>query len=76
MSRINMQSDQRADRARLEALRDRLESVVADPGTNPRDLAAVGRELRQTLAALAAVSPTAGTSKLDEIAARRRKRGA
>jgi hypothetical protein len=50
--------------------------VIADPETSPRDLASVGREYRQTLAALAAVAPASGTSKLDEIAARRRKRGA
>lgn len=63
-----------ADRARLEALRDRLEAVVSDPETAPRDLAAVSREYRQTVAALSAMAPAAGTSKLDEIAARRRKR--
>jgi hypothetical protein len=73
--RINIHR-QGADRARLEALRDRLEAVIADPETSPRDLASVGREYRQTLAALAAATPAAGTSKLDEIAARRRKRGA
>lgn len=73
--RINMHSPG-ADLARLEALRDRLEAVIADPETSPRDLASVGREYRQTLAALAAVAPASGTSKLDEIAARRRKRGA
>ncbi|CAJ1504256.1 hypothetical protein MU0083_003391 [[Mycobacterium] kokjensenii] len=50
--------------------------MIASPETSARDLAAVGREYRQTLAALAAVAPPAGTSKLDEIAARRRKRGA
>lgn len=63
------------DRARLEALRDRLESVVRDPETSPRDLAAVSREYRMTVAVLAASAPPA-PSKLDEIAARRRKRGA
>lgn len=70
-----MQSEP-SDRARLEALRDRLEAVIADPETSPRDLASVGREYRQTLAALAVVTPAAGTSALDEIAARRRSRGA
>ncbi|OBA88780.1 hypothetical protein A5633_08405 [Mycolicibacterium elephantis] len=64
------------DRARLEALRDRLEEVLNDPQTTPRDLAAVSREYRQTVAALASLTPTPGASKLDEIAARRRKRGA
>ena len=64
------------DRARLEALRDRLGGVLNDPNTSPRDLAAVSREYRHTVAALASMRPAAGTSKLDEIAARRRKRGA
>ena len=65
-----------ADRARLEALRDHLEAVIRSPDTTPRDLAAVSREYRQTIAALAALAPGVGTSKLDEIAARRRRRGA
>lgn len=64
------------DRARLEALRDLLEAVVKDPETSARDLATVSREYRLTVAALAALGPAAGTSKLDEIAERRRKRGA
>ena len=64
------------DRSRLEALRGRLEAVLNDPDTAPRDLASVSREYRQTVAALANMSPLAGTSKLDEIAARRRHRGA
>ncbi|MEB3034769.1 hypothetical protein [[Mycobacterium] nativiensis] len=64
------------DRARLEALRDHLEAVLTDSETTPRDLAAVSREYRQTIATLAATAPAAGTSKLDEIAARRRSRGA
>jgi hypothetical protein len=68
-----MQSDQ----ARLEALRDRLEAILGDPGTSPRDMAVVSREYRQTVAALAALAPTSAEStRLDEIAARRRKRGA
>lgn len=66
----------RCDRNRLEALRDRLEGVLNDPETSARDLASVSREYRQTVAALAGLGPAAGTSKLDEIAARRRKRGA
>jgi hypothetical protein len=65
-----------SDRARLEALRDRLEGVVNDPETSARDLATVSREYRQTVAALAASAPAPSASKLDEIAARRRKRGA
>ena len=64
------------DRARLEALRARLEAVVMDPGTPPRDLATVSREYRMTVAALAASAPLAAGSKLDEISARRRRRGA
>lgn len=65
-----------SDRTRLEALRARLEAVLHDPETPARDLAAVSREYRQTLAALVDLSPVAGASKLDEIAARRKKRGA
>ena len=64
------------DRASLERLRAVLEQVVNDPETAPRDLATVGRELRQTISALAALAPAEGNSALDEIAARRRKRGA
>jgi hypothetical protein len=64
------------DRSRLEALRSRLEKAMNDPETTPRDLAAVSREYRQTLAALAAIAPPAKGTKLDEIAQRRRKRGA
>src|SRR6478672_11535988 len=69
-------AEPRSDRARLEALRDLLEAVLNDAETAPRDLAAVSREYRQIVAALAQSAPAAGTSKLDEIAARRRKRGA
>jgi hypothetical protein len=65
-----------SDRRRLEALQARLEAVVHDPQTAARDLASVSREYRQTLAALAAMAPVSGPSKLDEIAARRRRRGA
>lgn len=70
------QAEKRSDRARLEALRDLLEGVLNDPETSPRDLATVSREYRLTVATLAASGPVAGSSKLDEIAARRRKRGA
>lgn len=66
----------RTDRARLEDLRDLLEGVLNAPETSPRDLATVSREYRLTVAALATIAPAAGTSKLDEIAARRRSRGA
>lgn len=63
-------------RDRLEALRDRLEAVVADPATRPGDLASVSREYRMTLAKLAEIKPSGGVSPLDEIAARRLERGA
>ena len=64
------------ERARLEALRGRLEAVLNDPDTAPRDLAAVSREYRQTIAKLSALAPAAQGSPLDEIAQRRKKRGA
>ena len=64
------------DKARLEALRDRLEAVLSDPSTSPRDLATVGREYRLTIDKLAALAPATGGSPLDEIAARRQQRGA
>lgn len=67
---------QETDRSRLEALRARLEGVLHDPETPPRDLASVAREYRQLISALAALAPADGKSQLDEIAARRRKRGA
>lgn len=65
-----------SDRARLEALRGRLEGVVVDPETSARDLASVSREYRQVIDALALIAPADATSRLDEIAARRRGRGA
>ena len=64
------------DHDRLEALRDRLEAVLRDPATAPRDLATVSREYRMTLGDLGDFKPSTGTSALDEIAARRGKRGA
>lgn len=64
------------DRSRLEALRGRLEGILNDPETAPRDMASVSREYRQTLTALGQLAPVSGTSRLDEIAQRRRKRGA
>ena len=69
-------SNEPDDRARLEALRARLEAVIESPDTTARDLAGVAREYRQVLNALADSAPSSGTSKVDEIAARRRKRGA
>ena len=62
--------------ARLEALRDRLEGVLSDPTTSPRDLATVSREYRLTLERLAEMKPMSKGSPLDEITARRQKRGA
>jgi hypothetical protein len=64
------------DRARLEALRDRLQGILDDPETPPRDMAAVSREYRQTLTALSQLAPPAAGTALDELRARRRKRGA
>lgn len=64
------------DLDRLEALRGRLEAVLADSGTSARDLAAVSREYRQTLVQLAELGPAAAGSALDEIAERRAQRGA
>jgi len=65
-----------SDRERLEALRSRLEHVLDDPETSARDLASVSREYRQVIDALAVIAPADATSRLDEIAARRRKRRA
>lgn len=64
------------DLARLEALRARLEGVVSDPSTTPRDLAAVSREYRILVEKIAAMTPAEKASPLDEIAKRRQKRGA
>ena len=63
-------------RDQLVAIQARLSGVLADPETPARDLASVARELRQTAAALAALAPPSAGSALDEIAARRRSRGA
>jgi hypothetical protein len=64
------------EKDRLEALRARLEGVLNDPATSARDLAAVSREYRMTVAKLAELAPAAPGSRLDEIARRRKKRGA
>lgn len=64
------------DRARLEALRDRLEAVTADPDTSPRDLATVAREYRILVTKLAETAPSSAGSPLDEISKRRQRRGA
>ena len=64
------------DLERLVALRGRLEGVLNDPGTSPRDLAAVSREYRLLVVQLADISPPAAGSALDEISTRRAQRGA
>lgn len=66
---------EKTDLARLESARDRLEQVVNDPATSPRDLATVSREYRLLVEKIATMAPTAQRSALDEIAARRQKRG-
>lgn len=76
MSRASRKPQPMTDRARLEALRDRLEAIVSDPKTSPRDVIAASREYRITVAALGQSAPAAAGSKLDEIAARRRRRAA
>lgn len=69
-----MTKNEPTDRERLTVLRARLEAVLADPATTPRDLATCSREYRLLLASLAESKPATG-SKLDEISARRKKRG-
>ena len=64
------------DQERLTVLRCRIEGVLNDPATSPRDLASLSREYRQLVAQLADISSPASGSALDEIAARRVKRGA
>lgn len=71
-----MTAEPTTDRRRLEALRDRLEAVLADPSTTPRDLATVAREYRILVGKLAESAPAASGTPLDEIAQRRRARGA
>jgi hypothetical protein len=63
------------DRSRLEALRGRLEAILNDPETPPRDVATVAREYRQCLTALGQLAPPAAGTPLDELRARRRNRG-
>ncbi|BCO57890.1 hypothetical protein KN246_14715 [Mycobacterium intracellulare] len=76
MSRANRKPKPKTDRARLEALRDRLAEIIDSPETSPRDVIAASREYRITVAALGQSEPAAAGSKLDEIAARRRRRAA
>lgn len=64
------------DVERLTALRGRLEGVLNDPETAPRDLAAVSREYRLLVAQLADIADPAAGSALDEIWSRRVLRGA
>ncbi|WP_234713898.1 hypothetical protein [Mycolicibacterium chlorophenolicum] len=64
------------DRGRLEALRDRLAGIIDSPETSPRDVVSASREYRIVVAALGQTAPPAAGSKLDEIAARRRRRAA
>ncbi len=61
-------------RARLEALRDRLESAVGEAGH--RDLAPLAGQLRQVLAELAALGDTKETSGVDDLRAARERRRA
>ena len=63
------------DRSRLEALRALLEGILNNSETPPRDVAAVSREYRQCLTALGQLAPAAAGTPLDELRARRRKRG-
>lgn len=71
---MSSKSPEPSDLARLQALRDRLRGVVDDPATSPRDLATVAREYRIVVEKIAAMTPSKGGSKLDEIAAKRAKR--
>ena len=64
-----------SDHSRLEALRALLEGILNDPETSPRDISAVSREYRQCITALGQLAPAPAGTRLDEIAARRRKRG-
>ena len=61
--------------ARLVDVRDRLESAIANCKTS-RDLPALSREYRMTLAELDAVDVKEGTSVVDQLAARRGAKGA
>lgn len=65
------------DRARLEVHRARLERALDAPDTSPRDLAALGREYRQTITQLGAVAAVAEDGSLvDELRSRRNRKGA
>lgn len=76
MTTAKKRAKPRTDRGRLEALRDRLAGIIDDPETSPRDVVSASREYRIVVAALGKTAPPAGVSKLDEIAARRRRRAA
>lgn len=60
----------------MEALRDRLAGIIDNPETSPRDVVSASREYRIVVAALGQTAPAMGTSKVDEIAERRRRRAA
>lgn len=64
-------------RKRLEALRDSIESVLNE-GVGARELPALAREYRATMAELASIEATDAKAgdPVDEIAARRAARGA
>lgn len=63
------------DLKRLQSVRARLELVLEDEETAPRDLAGVSREYRLVLDAIRARSDGPAGSAVDEISARRAKRG-
>jgi len=75
MSRTNRKTKPTTDRARLEALRDRLAGIIDSPETSPRDVVAASREYRIVVGALGQAA-AGGPSKVDEIAERRRRRAA
>ena len=57
------------DRERLEELRDRLRSAIAD--AKPADLPALARQYRETVADLRALPDPTATDEVDELASRR-----
>ena len=65
-----------SDRARLEAHRARLERLLDAPETPAREVAALGREYRATLAALSALAEPSMGGTVTALASRRSKKGA
>lgn len=61
--------------ARLIDVRDRLEAAIA-ACKSPRDLPALSREYRMTLAEIDSIDVREGTSVVDQLAARRGAKGA